>query len=244
MATVKVQKTLCICSYSLLSVVVLVYFAAITVGLLTVVLIPKEKVFEFCAGEMTGSTPKWLLNLLDKAKVKIDDIDGKLYDVVDRHMCKLPCPCVSSVNFALWDEPMRSDMRKTQREGGEYRFTGSYSNFLACYNDKKDKFAEDDIAIIESEQMASIESMEQEFKCSGFCQTPKFWLSQDVTTGPPPNNCAIYLKERFDESAGKLAWTTLGTGCVILLTFFVHYGLYLKDSDQVAGRKRRFIFDG
>jgi len=40
-----------------------------------------------------------------------------------------------------------------------------------------------------------------------------------------------------------LAWTTVGTGFVIFLGFLMHYGLYLADPAEIAGRKKKFIFD-
>ena len=41
LATAKIAKALCVCSYGILSVIVLLYFIAISIGLLTVVVIPK-----------------------------------------------------------------------------------------------------------------------------------------------------------------------------------------------------------
>ena len=64
-ATAKVHKVLCVCSYGLFSVLLLIYFVAIAVGLLTVVLIPDQQVSDFCNSDMDASTPQWLLNILD-----------------------------------------------------------------------------------------------------------------------------------------------------------------------------------
>jgi hypothetical protein len=71
LATAKVHKALCVCSFGLFSLIVLVYFVAIVVALLTVVLIPNETLVNFCNGQMGSSTPKWVLNILDKALVRI-----------------------------------------------------------------------------------------------------------------------------------------------------------------------------
>jgi len=43
---------------------------------------------------MREPTPKWLLSILDMAKVKIDELDSKALSISDRYMCKTPCPCV------------------------------------------------------------------------------------------------------------------------------------------------------
>lgn len=104
-ATAKVHRVLCVCSFGLFSVILLLYFIAISVGLLTVVLVPDQRVADFCNGTMPKSTPNWLLNILDKAKVKVNELDNKIIDVVDKYMCKTFCPCVP-VNYSLWPEPL------------------------------------------------------------------------------------------------------------------------------------------
>lgn len=54
LATAKVHRALCVCSFGLFSLIVLVYFVAIAFALLTAVLIPNETVVNFCNGEMSS----------------------------------------------------------------------------------------------------------------------------------------------------------------------------------------------
>lgn len=206
------------------------------------VLIPNEKVVDFCNGQMAQSTPKWVLNILDKAKTKIDEIDNDINKAVNSYMCKSLCPCVP-VNFLLWDEPLRTDMKKTASSGGVYRFNGNNKSLLDCYESKKVIWESTGNPPLDTDKVTAIKNLENDFKCSGLCKSPNFWLSRDVTEGPPPNACIFNLKQRFNRSAGALAWTTTGTAFVIFLVFIVHYGLYLVDPSEIKNRKKKFIFE-
>lgn len=77
--------------------------------------------------------------------------------------------------------------------------------------------------------MADMKLLEDNLQCSGLCSAPKFWVTRDVTTGPPPGPCLTELKDHFDVYAKQLAYCVLATGGAIFGTFFFHYGLYLKD---------------
>jgi cell shape-determining protein MreD len=52
LATAKIQKVLCVCSFGLFSVLILAYFIVISVALLTVVIIPEKSVADFCNGSI------------------------------------------------------------------------------------------------------------------------------------------------------------------------------------------------
>lgn len=127
--------------------------------------------------------------------------------------------------------------------GGEYRFDGTYTTLLSCYEDKKVAWESSGNPTLDTEMVNSIKTLEESFNCSGLCQAPDFWISKDVTEGPPPNACVFNLKDRFNKSGGALAYATAGTGFVIFCIFIFHYGLYLIDPAEVKNRKRRFIFD-
>ena len=49
--TAKIQRVLCVCSFGLFGCIVLIFFICISVALLTVVVIPNEKVANFCSGQ-------------------------------------------------------------------------------------------------------------------------------------------------------------------------------------------------
>jgi len=87
---------------------------------------------------------------------------------------------------------------KTRELGGIYNFTGSYSNFYDCYQaNPREKN-------VTKEILQTIRYMEERLDCSGFCETPVFWVFKDVRTGPPPSACIFKLKRQYDETAGYI----------------------------------------
>jgi hypothetical protein len=49
--TARVHRLFCVCSFGLLSIIVLAYFTAIAAGLMIVVTLPSTTVTDFCSGE-------------------------------------------------------------------------------------------------------------------------------------------------------------------------------------------------
>lgn len=152
-------------------------------------------------------------------------------------MCKSLCPCVP-VNFLLWEDPFRTEMKKTV-----YKFNGPNTSLLGCYESKKIIWESTGNQPLDTDKVSVIKTLEENFSCSGLCNSPNFWLTRNVTEGQPPNSCIYSLKQRFNRSAGALAYTTTGTGFVILLVFIFHYGLYLIDPSEIKNRKKKFIFE-
>jgi hypothetical protein len=152
-------------------------------------------------------------------------------------MCKDICPCVP-VNYLLWEDPLRTQLKKSP-----YKFNGSNKSLLGCYESKKIIWESTGYKPLDTDKVSAIKTLEESFTCSGLCSAPNFWLSRDVTEGPPPNACIYNLKQRFNRSASALAYTTTGTAFMIFLVFIFHYGLYLIDPADIKNRKKKFIFD-
>ena len=159
-------------------------------------------------------------------------------------MCKPFCPCVS-VNYSLWPEPLQTELKKPTNANppGAYRFNGKQTSLLGCYENRKDAWVQSGLPPMETDAASAIKTLEANFQCSGLCKAPNFWLSRDVTEGPPPNGCIFNLKQRFNQKGAALAYSTVATAAVIFLVFIFHYGLYLLDPSEVKNRKKKFIFD-
>ena len=78
------------------------------------------------------------------------------------------------------------------------------------------------------------QELEDEFQCSGMCQAGLFYFSRDISEGPPVRTCFSKIKHVIERSAMPFARSTMVTGIVCLLLFFMHFGLYLrpKESDM------------
>ena len=114
---------------------------------------------------------------------------------------------------------------------------------LGCYESKKDLWTSSGYPALDTEATNAVKTLEENFQCSGLCHAPKFWLSRDVTLGPPANGCIFNLKQRFNKKGAALAYATVATAAIIFLVFIFHYGLYLLDPSEVKNRKKKFIFD-
>lgn len=90
-----------------------------------------------------------------------------------------------------------------------------------------------------------VKTLEQEFDCSGICNSARFWASKDIKEGPPKQACIYTLKESFDENIVLLGWAMVATAVMTMLTCCCHCGLYAEKSPATKNgvTKRKFIFD-
>ena len=92
-ATAKLSRVLCICSYGLFSIVVLGYLVLIAVVLLSVIYMPQQSLADLCNGETSAQTPSFFTGVLNQIRLKANDLDAKMSSAIATNMCRSPCPC-------------------------------------------------------------------------------------------------------------------------------------------------------
>ena len=84
---------------------------------------------------------------------------------------------------------------------------------------------------IDEEVVSLMMTLEQDYDCSGMCQSAMFYASKSIKEGPPKQACIYRLKESFDDNMVLLGWSIVATSLMALLMFCCHCGLYL-DREQ------------
>ena len=70
--------------------------------------------------------------------------------------------------------------------------------------------------------------LETTYSCSGFCDAPLFYLTQDITNGPPTRGCVVPLTEGIGALFTQLGITMTITGVFFLLMIFFIFPMCLS----------------
>ena len=90
--------------------------------------------------------------------------------------------------------------------------------------------------------MALYQYMEEELDCSGFCLPALFYLSKDLSEGPPTKTCLLSIHDVIEEAARPWATCAMIAAFICLILFFGHFCLYFRpqpnESNSRASRYR------
>jgi len=65
-----------------------------------------------------------------------------------------------------------------------------------------------------------ISFIEKKYKCSGLCKKPLFYLTQDITNGPPENECFDALIKDVGPLFNVIGEIMIASGVIFLLMLF------------------------
>lgn len=80
----------------------------------------------------------------------------------------------------------------------------------------------------EIKEMYMYQDLENEYQCSGMCESGLFFFSRELHEGPPSKTCFGYFKKVLHESAEGIAINSVFCGVVALFIFFAHFSLYCR----------------
>lgn len=78
------------------------------------------------------------------------------------------------------------------------------------------------------DEIEMYEALEDEYKCSGMCDSALFYFSRPLHEGPPQERCLFKFKHMLHQSADALALNAILTGVLSLFIFFAHFTLYCR----------------
>ena len=65
---------------------------------------------------------------------------------------------------------------------------------------RDDKYKEAELEYSGKDTINSLRAYEKKFDCSGICDVPLFYLSRDLSDGPPPEDCVDAILKSFTDS--------------------------------------------
>ena len=74
--------------------------------------------------------------------------------------------------------------------------------------------------------------MESSYNCAGICEVPLFFLSKDISLGPPKQECVNAILTQSTEEIKYTGLIILITGCIILSIFISSLFLCSTVSDH------------
>jgi len=73
-----------------------------------------------------------------------------------------------------------------------------------------------------------LQTLEEDFSCSGICQPGLFWFFRNVSAGPPGQNCIDGIKNTFAENTTNIGIALVISFFFTFCAFVVQYGLWRK----------------
>lgn len=77
-----------------------------------------------------------------------------------------------------------------------------------------------------------VSHIEEKYKCSGLCQKPLFYFTQDITNGPPVTPCLEPLVEDIGLLMQNLGATFLVTGILFIFMIFIAVPLCCYNKEE------------
>ena len=72
------------------------------------------------------------------------------------------------------------------------------------------------------------QELEDDYMCSGMCNSSLFYFGLDIHNGVPPETCILFFKDYITDESSSFASFSIMGGFVALLMFLVHFAMYCR----------------
>ena len=112
----------------------------------------------------------------------------------------------------------------------------SFTNWYACYKTRlstnNDPKFNDLKTFIKSEGFKFLEATEKQFQCASACRPGLFYMTQDLSLGPPQKDCLNEMLISIPKTLTTPAIISIVTGLIFILVFAFSFPLCTGFSDQ------------
>ena len=179
----------------------------------------------------------------------VAEYDDGIGYLVNSIMCSRECPCPDVPNKSTWlnmDEDVLNRINRTKFKIStagytEFDFSGEgavvYWKFSDCYRDilsgntsriqplqaeLRDRWKENQLGLA----IDFANYFENEYKCSGICESAIFYYALEITEGKPEQVCLLFLKDEVQNNLSYMGIASIVAGLVMLFTFIFQYCLW------------------
>jgi hypothetical protein len=124
-------------------------------------------------------------------------IESEFMTILNGQMCSTTCPCPMEASTSYYAMP-EEDLAYYGRSSANLVFSNSghdFTTFSQCWNERLSQSGEysDDVVVLMSDFLTSMEKMESEKACSGICDTGLFWFTKSVALEMPFDSCIMEI---------------------------------------------------
>ena len=101
-----------------------------------------------------------------------------------------------------------------------------FTKYIDCYNkvlknkiDGKTKKSSIIYEFFKEGALNFLTEVEKDFDCAGMCEIPLFYVTRDISDGPPTQECLIASLYSMQNNLLGLGKITLATGVILLIGF-------------------------
>lgn len=165
---------------------------------------------------------------MGEAACKIDETYPMYKSAVETKMCTDQCKCPGQYK-SLWEESKDTDLfknalNKAGRDWNSFKWGGNNDVTVATWLECYDAFIINNYGPDSSERQfmkyggkTFVEDLEARHNCAGLCYVPLFYMTRDMSVGPPTKGCVAAVAEDFPKTYGSAGLAALITGLVLLL---------------------------
>ena len=176
------------------------------------------------------------------------DLKQQYKDTIDRYTCSSECPCAAGEGDSiknLWysynDDKFRKSNRKKEGQQGNqhdvvFRSDGeTYSSFSECYKKKlrKEKETRREIKKFYEQGLEEFfNAFEENYDCASVCDKPLFYMTVDVSSGAPNEECGSALIKSVNKRIKPVGVVAIISGVVVLIAFIGTFPLCTGFDDK------------
>ena len=84
------------------------------------------------------------------------------------------------------------------------------------------------------------EKLEENYDCSGMCESALFFYSQELSNGYPVETCLMHLKDNISSNTVHYAQISVFSSIIGLGIFFTHFFMYQVKSETHESRNYQY----